>query len=68
MHLQFRDESLNPIPYYQTEKDGENDDNIDQVAFQAGHSFVAKIYFFDEDLLLGSNPLGSFTNRGSIIS
>ena len=33
MPLQFKDKSLIPIPYYQIEKDGENDDNNDQVTF-----------------------------------
>ena len=45
--------SLIPILYYQIEGNGENNDNIDQVAFQKGHSSVTKIHFFDEDLLLG---------------
>ena len=56
MPLQFRDESLTLIPCYQIKGDGENNDNIDQVAFQAGDSSVVKIHFFDKDLLLGSTP------------
>ena len=52
MPLQFKDENLIPIPYYQIEWDSENNDNIDPVAFQVGHSSIAKIHFFDEDLLL----------------
>ena len=56
MPVKFKSKDVIPIPCYQIEEDGENDDNIDQVAFQARHSSIAKIHFFDKDILLGSTP------------
>ena len=54
MPEEFRDESLMLMTCYHIDRDVENEDNIDKLAFEASHSSTTRINFADEDLLLGS--------------
>ena len=53
MPEEFRDESLMLMISYHIDRDIENEDNIDKLAFEASQSSTIRISFADEDLLLG---------------